>query len=101
MRHILPYLLTSLALIAAGVAAHIVTSVTPVVAVSLFFVPVVLFSALAFGVFLALYAVICTLVIAAYFFYPPIFSLAVLDPVQMVDLVIFTVVAAVVGPLAA
>lgn len=101
MRHILPYLLTSLALIAAGVAAHIVTSVTPVVAVSLFFVPVVLFSALAFGVFLALYAVVCTLVIAAYFFYPPIFSLAVLDPVQMVDLVIFTVVAAVVGPLAA
>ena len=100
MRHLFPYLLTSLALIGAGLAAHIVTSLTPVVAVSLFFVPVVLFSALAFGLFPALYAVACTMAVAAYFFYPPIFSLAVRDPVQMIDLVIFTGVAAVVGPLA-
>jgi two-component system sensor histidine kinase KdpD len=100
MRHMMPYLLTSLALIGAGLAAHIVTSMTAVVAVSLFFVPVVLFSALAFGLFPALYAVACTLGIAAFFFYPPIFSLAVRDPVQMIDLLIFTGVAAVVGPLA-
>lgn len=101
MRHVIPYLLTSLALLGAGLAAHVVTSLTPVVAVSLFFVPVVLFSALAFGVWPALYAVACTMAIAAFFFYPPIFSLAVRDPVQMVDLVIFTGVAAIVGPLAA
>jgi two-component system sensor histidine kinase KdpD len=100
MRHIIPYLLTSLALIGAGLAAHVVTSMTAVVAVSLFFVPVVLFSALAFGLFPALYAVGCTMAIASYFFYPPIFSLAVRDPVQMIDLVIFNGVAAVVGPLA-
>lgn len=100
MRRIIPYLLTSLALIAAGLAAHVVTSLTPLVAVSLFFVPVVLFSALAFGVWPALYAVACTMAIAAFFFYPPIFSLAVRDPVQMIDLVIFTGVAAIVGPLA-
>ncbi len=101
MRRLIPYLLTSLALIAAGLAAHIAITTTPVVAVSLFFVPVVLISALAFGVYPALYAVGCTMAIAAYFFYPPIFSLAVRDPVQMLDLVIFTGVAAVVGPLAA
>lgn len=101
MRRVTPYLLTSLALTAAGLAAHIAITTTPVVAVSLFFVPVVLISALAFGVGPALYAVACTLVIATFFFYPPIFSLAVLDPVQMVDLVIFTGVAAIVGPLAA
>ncbi len=100
MRRSIPYLLTSLALIAAWLAAHIVTSVTPVVAVSLFFVPVVLFSALTFGLFPAVYAVGCTLAIAAYFFYPPIFSLAVRDPVQMIDLMIFTGVAAIGGPLA-
>lgn len=101
MRYIIPYLLTSLALIGAGLAAHIVTSLTAVVAVSLFFVPVVLISALAFGLWPALYAVACTMAIAAFFFYPPIFSLAVRDPVQMLDLVIFTCVAAIVGPLAA
>lgn len=100
MRHIMPYLLTSLALIGAGLAAHVVTSLTAVVAISLFFVPVVLFSALAFGLFPALYAVACTMAIAAFFFYPPIFSLAVHSSVQMVDLAIFTGVAAVVGPLA-
>jgi two-component system sensor histidine kinase KdpD len=100
MRHIIPYLLTSLALIGAGLAAHIVTSLTAVVAVSLFFVPVVLFSALAFGLFPALYAVACTLAIAAFFFYPPIFSLAVRDPVQLIDLAIFTGAAAIIGPLA-
>lgn len=101
MHRIIPYLLTSLALTAAGLAAHIAITTTPVVAVSLFFVPVVLFSALVFGVGPALYAVACTLVIAAFFLYPPIFSLAVLDPVQMLDLVIFVGVAAIVGPLAA
>ncbi|WP_341895747.1 ATP-binding protein [Ferrovibrio terrae] len=96
----MPYLLTSLALIGAGLAAHIVTSMTAVVAVSLFFVPVVLFSALAFGLFPAIYAAMATVMLAAYFFYVPIFSLAVEDPVQIVDLMIFTGVAAVVGPLA-
>jgi len=101
MRHIAPYLLTSLALLAAGLAAHVAITTAPVVAVSLFFVPVVLVSALAFGVLPAFYAVACTMAIAAFFFYPPIFSLAVRDPVQMVDLVIFTGVAAVVAPLAA
>lgn len=100
MRHLIPYLLTSLALIGAGLAAHIVTSLTAVVAVSLFFVPVVLFSALAFGLFPALYAVACTLAIAAFFFYPPIFSLAVRDSVQLIDLAIFTGTAAIIGPLA-
>lgn len=100
MRHAMPYLLTSLALIGAGLAAHIVTSMTAVVAVSLFFVPVVLFSALAFGLFPAIYAVVATLLLASYFFYMPIFSFRVDDSVQIVDLVIFTAVAALVGPLA-
>ncbi|MEK9967932.1 MAG: ATP-binding protein [Ferrovibrio sp.] len=100
MRAILPYLLTSLALLGAGLAAQIATSLVPVVAISLFFVPVVLFSALAFGLFPALFAVACTMGIASFFFYPPIFSLVVRDPVQLVDLMIFTGVAAVVGPLA-
>lgn len=100
MRKLLPYLLTTLALIAAGLAAHIVTSVTPVVAVSLFFVPVVLFAALAFGLFPAVYAAVATVLLARFFFYAPIFSFAVEDPVQVLDLIIFTGVAVVVGPLA-
>lgn len=100
MRYILPYILTSLALVAASLAAHIVTSLTAVVAISLFFVPVVLFSALAFGLFPALYAAIATIMLAAYFFYPPIFSLQVRDPLQIVDLMIFFGLTVVVGPLA-
>lgn len=100
MRKLLPYLLTTLALIAAGLAAHIVTSLTPVVAVSLFFVPVVLFAALAFGLFPAIYAAVATILLARFFFYAPIFSFAVEDPVQILDLVIFTGITVVVGPLA-
>lgn len=100
MRAILPYILTSLALVAAGLAAHVVTSLTPVVVVSLFFVPVVLLAALTFGLFPAVYAAVATILAARFFFYAPIFSFAVEDPVQVLDLVIFTGIAVLVGPLA-
>lgn len=100
MRKLLPYFLTTLALAAAGLAAHIVTNQTPLVAVSLFFVPVVLFAALAFGLFPAIYAAVATILLARFFFYAPIFSFAVADPVQVADLIIFTGVAVIVGPLA-
>ena len=100
LHYILPYLLTSLALCAAGIAAHVVTTLTPVVVVSLFFVPVVLFAALPFGIGPAIFAVVATVLLARYFFYAPIFSFAVDDPVQLLDLVIFTGTAALVGPLA-
>lgn len=100
LHHLLPYFLTSLALCAAGIAAHVVTTLTPVVVVSLFFVPVVLFAALPFGIGPAIFAVVATVLLARYFFYAPIFSFAVDDPVQLLDLVIFTGTAALVGPLA-
>lgn len=100
LHYLLPYILTSLALCAAGIAAHVVTTLTPVVVVSLFFVPVVLMAALPFGIGPAIFAVVATVLLARYFFYAPIFSFAVDDPVQLLDLVIFTGTAALVGPLA-
>ncbi len=100
MRRLKPYIATAALIGLASLASYSLTQFTPAVSLSLVFVPVVLLAGMLWGLLPAVFAVLLTLASSAYFFYAPIFSFAVEDPIQTVDLVIFSVIAVVVGAVA-
>lgn len=97
MLRLKPYIYTALLIGLASLASFSLKHYTPAVALSLVFVPVVLFAGFFWGVQPAGFAVLLTLVASSYFFYAPIFSFSVSDPIQVYDLVIFCVISLVVG----
>jgi two-component system sensor histidine kinase KdpD len=68
--------------------------------VSIVYLIPVLISATRWGVFPAMVAAIASIAASAFFFYPPIYSLEVHNPLQLLDLVLFVFVAVVTGQLA-
>ncbi len=100
MRRLIPYVATTALVSIASLASYSLTQFTPAVALSLVFVPVVLFAGFFWGVAPAALALLLTLAAASYFFYAPIFSFAVADPIQVIDLMIFSVISLVVGMVA-
>lgn len=95
-----PWLITLLLVTLAALAAYALSHLVAVAAISLFFVPVVLCAALLWGLGPAVFAVLLTIAIACYFFYAPIYSFKVQSPSQIVDLLIFSGISLVAGPLA-
>jgi two-component system sensor histidine kinase KdpD len=69
--------------------------------VSMVYLIAVLVAAIRWSVAAAVAAAVSAIAACAFFFYPPIFDLRVSDPDQIVDLVMFVVVAVVTGQLAA
>jgi K+-sensing histidine kinase KdpD len=84
----------TVALAALGRFANVDTVTT------LYLIPV-LVGALRGGVFAAVTTALVGLAVAAFFFYPPLYDFRVHSPVQIVDLVLFIIVAVVTGQLAA
>ncbi len=97
----LPYLFSTLMVVAALGAGLAIGSLMEVPNVSLAFLPAVLGSATLYGLWPSLYA--CLLSVAAYnfFFLPPIYTFTVADPANVVALLVFGLVAALTSHLAA
>jgi two-component system sensor histidine kinase KdpD len=68
--------------------------------VSIVYLMPVLISAMRWGVFPAVVAALASMAASAFFFYPPIYSLQVHNPLQLIDLILFVFVAVVTGQLA-
>lgn len=100
MQRLKPYIATTLLIGVASLASYSLTQYTPAVALSLVFVPAVLVAGMLWGLMPAIFALLLTLCSSAFFFYAPIFSFAVEDPTQAIDLIIFSVIAVVVGAVA-
>ncbi len=100
MQRLKPYIATTLLIGVASLASYSLTQYTPAVALSLVFVPAVLVAGMLWGLMPAIFALLLTLGSSAFFFYAPIFSFAVDDPTQAIDLIIFSVIAVVVGAVA-
>ena len=71
-----------------------------VATVTIIYLIAVLFAALRGGVVAAVVSAVAAIGAAAFFFYPPIYDLRVNNPIHLVDLVLFIVVAVVTGKLA-
>lgn len=91
----------SVLLIAALTAAlAALQSVFDVATVTIIYLIAVLFAAIRGGIIPALVAALVAIAASAFFFYPPIYSLQVHNPIHLIDLVLFIVVAVVTGTLA-
>ena len=60
----------------------------------------VLIAAIRWGLFAALFASACGVVASAYFFFPPLYSLRITDPQEVVNLLLYLIVAVTVSQLA-
>jgi two-component system sensor histidine kinase KdpD len=68
--------------------------------VSIVYLIPVLISATRWGIFPAITAALASIAASAFFFYPPIYSLQVHNPLQLFDIALFVLVAVVTGQLA-
>ena len=87
-----------LALLTAALVA--LRQVIVVETVTIIYLIAVLFAAIRGGVAPALVTALVSIALAAFFFYPPIYDFRVYNPIHLVDLALFIVVAVVTGKLA-
>jgi two-component system sensor histidine kinase KdpD len=95
-----PFLLSLLLVATATICLVGLSQFAELPHVSIVYLIPVLISATRWGVFPAVVAAIASIAASAYFFYPPIYSLEVHNPLQLLDLVLFVCVAVVTGQLA-
>jgi two-component system, OmpR family, sensor histidine kinase KdpD len=95
-----PTLLSLLLVAAATVGLVGLQQLAELPHVSIVYLIPVLFSATRWGVFPAVVAAVASIAASAFFFYPPIYSLEVHDPLHLLDLILFVFVAVVTGQLA-
>ena len=95
-----PTLLSLLLVAAATVGLVGLQQLAELPNVSIVYLIPVLFSATRWGVFPAVVAAVASIAASAFFFYPPIYSLEVHDPLHLLDLILFVFVAVVTGQLA-
>lgn len=89
-----------LILAALTMALAALQNVADVGTVTVIYLIAVLFAAIRGGVFPAVVTALAAIAGAAFFFYPPIYDLRVQDPIHLIDLALFIVVAVVTGKLA-
>jgi two-component system, OmpR family, sensor histidine kinase KdpD len=89
-----------------GLVALVTALLIPLIEVSglhhgsvVYLVPV-LIAAMRWGIVSAVVAAVCGVVASAFFFYPPLYSLQIKDPHEVLNLVLFIIVAVVVSQLA-
>jgi len=99
-RLVRPTLLSLLLVAAATVGLVGLSQVAELPNVSIVYLIPVLVSATRWGVFPAVIAALGSMAASAFFFYPPIYSLEVHNPLHLLDLVLFVFVAVITGQLA-
>ncbi len=92
---------SALAVAVAGLAAQAIAFFVPLPHITVLFLFAVLFSATRWGLGPSLGAAVLSVAASAYFFYPPLFDFRVADPQDLVDLLVFVVVAVLTSRLAA
>jgi len=89
----LPFLYATLAVIAALGAGELLTKLTPIPNLSMVFLLAVLFTAVSFGIWPAIYASVLSFLVYNFFFIEPIYTFTIAEPYELLALVIFLVVA--------
>lgn len=89
-----------LILAALTVALAALRNVADVSTVTIIYLIAVLYAAIHGGIFPAVATAVAAMGAAAFFFYPPIYDLRVHDPIHLIDLALFVIVAVVTGKLA-
>jgi len=100
MDNVKPLILTSTMVLLTAIIAHALLQSASVATISLLFVPSVLLSALLWGPLHALVAVTLAVGAVSFFHYPPMYNFYVEDPEHALDIVVFALVATVVGGVA-
>jgi two-component system sensor histidine kinase KdpD len=100
MNNVKPLILTSIMVMLTAIIAHALLQSASVATISLLFVPSVLLSALLWGPLHALVAVTLAVAAVSFFHYPPMYNFYVEDPEHALDIVVFALVATVVGGVA-
>lgn len=83
-----------------GLIAHVLELLLPVDHLSVVFLPAVLASAIAWGLGPSIFSAVLAVAVSSFFFYKPFYNLHVGEPQELVDLVVFSVVAVVASHLA-
>ena len=96
----LPFLYATLAVAAALGVGEVLTRLTPIPNLSMVFLLAVLFTAVSFGFWPAIYASILSFLVYNFFFIEPIYTLTIAEPYELFALVIFLAVAVVTSVLA-
>jgi len=89
----LPYLVSTLTVVAALLIAFAIDRFITVPNISLVFLPAVLFSSIAYGLLPSLYAALLSVLAYNFFFLPPLYTFTIADPANVVALVFFGIVA--------
>ncbi len=95
-----PFLYATLAVAVALGAGELLTRLTPIPNLSMVFLMAVLFTAVSFGVWPAIYASVLSFAAYNFFFIEPIYTFTIAEPYELLALVIFLVVAVVTSALA-
>jgi two-component system sensor histidine kinase KdpD len=97
----LPYVASVVAVLAVGLAAHVLTRFVSLPHVSILFLAPVVMSAALWGLWPAVLAALLGVAAGSYFFYSPIFDFRVASTQDVADLAAFVIVAALTSRLAA
>ena len=79
---------------------ELLTELTPIPNLSMVFLLAVLFTAVNFGIWPAIYASVLSFLVYNFFFIPPLYTFTIAEPYELLALVIFLVVAVVTSALA-
>ncbi|WP_458759158.1 DUF4118 domain-containing protein [Afipia sp. TerB] len=87
------FIYATLAVIAALAVGETLIRLTPIPNLSIVFLMAVLFSAINFGIWPAIYASVLSFLVHNFFFIPPLYRFTIAEPYEFLALVIFLVVA--------
>ena len=96
----MPYIWSTIAVAAAVLAGQLLTAWTPLPNLSMVFLMAVLFPAVSFGMWPAIYASFLSFLAYNFFFIQPIYTLTIAEPHELLALVIFLIVAVTTSALA-
>jgi hypothetical protein len=96
----MPYVLSTLAVVAAVLVGQLLTKLTPLPNLSMIFLLAVLFPAVSFGVRPAICASLLSFLAYNFFFIEPLYTFTIAEPYEFFALVIFLLVAVVTSALA-
>ena len=97
---IMPFVWSTLAVAVAVFAGELLTALTPIPNLSMIFLMAVLFSAITFGIWPAIFASVFSFLTYNFFFIQPIYTFTIAEPYELLALTIFLVVAVITSALA-
>lgn len=100
MRKAIPYVWSTVAVAAAVLGSQLLAQITPVPNVALIFLMAVLFPAVRFGMWPAIYASFLSFLAYNFFFIPPLYTFTIAEPYGLLALIFFLVVAIISSALA-